>query len=62
RSDRFAIKDSVFFEMPIPLPSLDEQRKLGAFFLNLDNLITLHQRKCDTLKKAKKFFLQNMLV
>ncbi len=62
RSDRFAIKDSVFFEMPIPIPHIDEQRKIGHFFSNLDSLITLHQRKCDALKNAKKYFLHNMFV
>ena len=46
----------------IKLPSVEEQKKIGAFFENLDNLITLHQRKCDALKNAKKFFLQNMFV
>ena len=45
RSDRFAIKDSVFFEMPIPVPHIDEQRRIGLFFTSMDNLITLHQRK-----------------
>lgn len=44
----------------IKLPSVEEQKKIGAFFENLDNLITLHQRKCDSLKTAKKYFLQNM--
>ena len=44
------------------IPSLDEQVKIGLFFKNIDNLITLHQRKCDALKNAKKFFLQNMFV
>ena len=62
RSDRFAIKDSVFFEMPIPIPHIDEQRQIGHFFSNLDSLITLHQRKCDALKNAKKYFLHNMFV
>ncbi len=37
-----------------------EQRKLGEYFLNLDNLITLHQRKCDETKQLKKFMLQKM--
>lgn len=60
RADRFAIKDSVFFEMPVPIPHIEEQQKIGAFFLNLDNLITLHQRKSDALKNAKKYFLKNM--
>ena len=30
---------------PILLPCIEEQRKLGSFFTNLDNLITLHQRE-----------------
>lgn len=43
------------------LPTLiDEQREIGAFFQRLNHLITLHQRKFDELKTAKKFFLQNM--
>lgn len=46
RSDRFSIKDSVFFEMPIPIPHIEEQRKIGAYSFHLDNLITLHQREC----------------
>ena len=45
RSDRFAIKDAVFFEMPIPLPSIDEQRRIGVLLNQINNLITLHQRK-----------------
>ena len=45
RSDRFSIKNDVFFQMPIPLPHIDEQRKIGELLTYLDNLITLHQRK-----------------
>jgi len=45
RSDRFSIKDSVFFEMPIPIPYVEEQRKIGECLTHIDNLITLHQRK-----------------
>ena len=41
-------------------PSILEQRKICEFFKSLDNLITLHQRKLDTLKKLKKGFLQKM--
>ena len=40
--------------------SLDEQKKIGAYFSKIDHLITLHQRKCDTLKELKKYMLQNM--
>ena len=46
RSDRFSIRDNVFFQMPIPIPDIDEQRKIGELLTCLDNLITLHQRKC----------------
>ena len=46
RSDRFSIKDNVFFTMPIQFPKMEEQRKIGQFFNKVDNLITLHQRMC----------------
>ena len=45
RSDRFSIKDSIFFEMPIPIPHIDEQRRIGEYLTHLDHLITLHQSK-----------------
>ena len=44
----------------IKLPTLEEQNKIGEYFLNLDNLITLHQRKCDTLKNLKVSMLTKM--
>ena len=44
----------------LPLPTYDEQRRIGNYIENLDRLITLHQRKCDKLKLIKKFMLQNM--
>ena len=62
RSDRFSIKDSVFFEMPIPIPHIDEQKKIGAFLDKLDSLITLHQRKLEKLKNIKKACLEKMFV
>ena len=45
RSDRFSIKDNVFFQMPIPIPHIDEQRKIGELLTRLDHFITLHQRQ-----------------
>lgn len=45
----------------IPL-SKHEQRKIADLFNQLDNLITLHQRKYEELQKVKKFMLQNMFV
>ena len=44
----------------IMVPEIQEQRKIGNYFRKLDNLITLHQRQCEALKKQKQFFLQNM--
>ena len=44
----------------IPYTFLKEQQAIGKFFTNLDHLITLHQRKCETLKKLKKSMLQKM--
>ncbi|WP_429955294.1 restriction endonuclease subunit S [Enterococcus sp. AZ192] len=44
----------------IALPNNKEQQKIGAFFQKLDNTITLHQRKLETLKQMKKGFLQQM--
>lgn len=46
--------------LKIEIPSETEQKIIGEYFSNLDNLITLHQRKLDQLKKLKKYFLQNM--
>ena len=60
RSDRFSIKDSVFFEMPVPIPHIEEQRKIGECLTNIDNLITLHQRKYDKLTNVKKSMLEKM--
>lgn len=53
RSDRFSIKDAVFFEMPIPLPSIDEQMKIGAYTDKIDNLITLQQCKAQKKNPAQ---------
>jgi len=46
--------------IPASFPEFEEQKQIGAYFANLDNLIALHQRKCDDLKEFKKFMLQNM--
>ena len=48
--------------MEVLIPSIDEQKKLREHFSSLDNLITLHQRKCEKLKELKKYMLQNMFV
>ena len=47
-------------ECKMYMPSSEEQRQIGAYFRTLDHLITLHQRKCETLQKLKKSMLQKM--
>jgi type I restriction enzyme S subunit len=62
RSDRFSIKDELFFQMPIPTPHIEEQQKIGVFLTSLDDLITLHQRELEKLKNLKKACLEKMFV
>ena len=46
--------------MEIYLPSLLEQEQIGGFFKQLDNLITLHQRKCDKYKSIKSGLIRKL--
>ena len=43
---QWRIHESDFLKIEISVPSVEEQRKIGAYLDQLDNLITLHQRKC----------------
>ena len=43
---QWRIHESDFLKIEIPVPSVEEQRKIGAYLDQLDNLITLHQREC----------------
>ncbi len=48
-------------KFPVCVPSnIEEQKKIGAYFEQLDNLITLHQRKYYELKILKKYMIKNM--
>lgn len=47
-------------ETIIDVPSIGEQLKIGQFFEQLDNLITLHQRKLEKMKVLKKAYLTKM--
>ena len=50
-----------FFETELMIPQdIEEQKKIGKYFEELDHLITLHQRKCEQTKKLKKYMLQKM--
>jgi len=58
-----AINANDLAEIEVAAPSDEsEAQKIGAIFRSIDNLITLHQRKCEKLKELKKFMLQNMFV
>lgn len=60
-STQAVINTSEIEKLGVVMPAnIDEQNKIARYFSNLDNLITLHQRKCDSLKELKKYMLQNM--
>lgn len=49
-------------KMPMLIPTLEEQKKIGGFFERLDHLIALHQRKLEKLQNIKKAYLNEMFV
>lgn len=51
----------MFSKMEFKVPCLDEQKEIGEYFENLDNLITLHQRKLEEMKRQKKALMQLLL-
>ena len=57
-----SVRLEMIADMEIPCPNIKEQEKIGAYFDNLDNLITLHQRKLDQMKLYKQGLLQQMFV
>ena len=54
------LNEEHFLRESILVPQLDEQRAIGAFFISIDNLITLHQRKLESIKEYKRGMLQKM--
>ena len=59
---RAKLNAEVMMKLELLLPSVEEQRQIGTYFRTLDHLITLHQRKLETLKKLKKAMLQKMFL
>ena len=47
-------------EFIVDVPKYEEQKVIAGYFCNIDNLITLHQRKCNAIKELKKGMLQKM--
>ncbi len=62
RSGQPGVNAQEYASFNIKTPCYDEQQKIGLFFKQLDDLITLHQRKVDFLKEQKKGYLQKMFV
>lgn len=59
---RAKLNADVMMKLYIYLPKFDEQTKIGQYFLQLDNLITLHQRELEILKNLKKTCLKRMFI
>ncbi|ROY67200.1 restriction endonuclease subunit S [Enterococcus faecium] len=59
---RAKLNADVLMKLEVIIPLKSEQQKIGNFFKQLDDTITLHQRKLDLLKEMKKGFLQKMFV
>ena len=59
-STQVHIRNGEFLNIDIPLPSYEEQKKVGSYFAAIDHLLTLHQQKLDELTELKKYMLQNM--
>ena len=59
---QWKIHEDDFLNLDILVPQTTEQQKIGGFFSELDKIITLHQRKLETLQKMKKSLLQKMFV
>lgn len=58
---RYNISKNKVMEVEIPVPSLDEQSKVGQYLTSLDNLITLHQRKKEVITNQRKTLQQYLL-
>lgn len=59
---RAKLNADVMMKLPIKMPKINEQQKLGKYFSRIDTLIALHQRKLDKLKKMKAAYLNEMFV
>jgi hypothetical protein len=60
RSDRFAIKDSVFKEMPIPFPTIPEQSAIGSLFRTLDDLLGSYKDNLANYQSLKATMISMM--
>ncbi|MDV7739468.1 restriction endonuclease subunit S [Leuconostoc mesenteroides] len=59
---RYNISKSKMMKIEVPIPNIFEQENIGSLFKQLDNLITLNQKKLNLLKKQKQAYLQKMFI
>lgn len=55
------LNQSILVDFPVVLPHKAEQEKIGEYFLAIDRLITLHQRKLEKCRKIKEGMMQQLL-
>ena len=58
--NNYNLKD--YYQCMIPVPSIKEQERISVYIQNINNLITLHQRKVEKLKNMKTAMLEKMFV
>lgn len=66
RNTEGSVREYLFYEnfsnIKIPLPSLEEQKKIADFLGRLDNKINLEEAKLKTLQNQKQGFMQQMFI
>ena len=60
RSGQPGVNAQEYSEYRVMIPNRDEQDKISVYLRNLDNIVSLNQRKCDYFKEVKKYMLKNM--
>lgn len=58
--NNYNLKD--YYECVVPVPCIEEQKRISELIINLNNLITLHQRKAKMLQFIKKIMIEKMFV
>ena len=58
--NNYNLKD--YYECVVPVPCIEEQKRISELIINLNNLITLHQREVEKLKNIKKSMLEKMFI
>ena len=59
---RAKLNAEVLMNIDLIVPQIEEQKRIGVMLLKIEDLITLHQHKCEKLKNIKKALLEKMFV